>query len=235
MRRLHECLIVEQIEQDGNHRRRFDASGHMLAFPPAPFVDTASIQAITTPDALQLETQLMRHCVASYTDRVSDSQYAVYKVLEPERLTLGLSLRHGGVGLDQLKGVANRAPSPEAQAAVEHWLHEQLKVARSWGKGSVLRVLGIIALTLPGVSTALDLVVTTVTDGDDRLHCRLTDGYLKRVLHRTFLSLGLTVATSLEGSYTDSSANAEPSELVPSRQLVVSHRVAPVGTELSAY
>jgi len=112
VRRLHERLIVEQIEQDGNHRRRFDASGHMLAFPPAPFADTASIQAITTPDALQLETQSMRHCVASYTDRVYDGQYAVYKLLEPERLTLGLSLRHGGVALDQLKGVANRAPSP---------------------------------------------------------------------------------------------------------------------------
>jgi hypothetical protein len=73
----------------------------------------------------------MRHCVASYTDRVYDGQYAIYKVLEPERLTLGLRLRPGGVALDQLKGVANRAPSPEAQAAVEHWLHEQLKVARS--------------------------------------------------------------------------------------------------------
>ncbi|WP_200241893.1 PcfJ domain-containing protein [Lamprobacter modestohalophilus] len=131
VRRLHERLIVEQIEQDGNRRRRFDASGHILAFPPAPFADTASIQAITTPDALQLETQLMRHCVASYTDRVYDGQYAVYKVLEPERLTLGLSLRYGGVALDQLKGVSNRRPSPEAQAAVEHWLHEQLKVARS--------------------------------------------------------------------------------------------------------
>ncbi|MEA1053130.1 hypothetical protein U5801_25465, partial [Lamprobacter modestohalophilus] len=91
---------------------------------------------------------LMRHCVASYTYQIYDSQYAVYKVLEPERLTLGLSLRHGGVGLDQLKGVANRAPSPEAQAAVEQWLHEQLKVARSWGKGSVWRALGIIGADL---------------------------------------------------------------------------------------
>ncbi|MBK1621122.1 hypothetical protein CKO42_22415 [Lamprobacter modestohalophilus] len=132
VRRLHERLIVEQIEQDGNHHRRFDASGHLLAFPPAPFADTASIQAITTPDALQLETQSMRHCVASYTDRVYDGQYAVYKVLEPERLTLGLRLRDGGdVFLDQLKGFANQAPCPQAQAAVEQWLHEQLKAGRS--------------------------------------------------------------------------------------------------------
>ena len=96
VRRLHERLIAEQIEQDGNRHRRFDACGHLLAFPPAPFADTATIQSIKTPDALQLETQLMRHCVASYTDRVYDGQYAVYKVLEPERLTLGLSLRPSG-------------------------------------------------------------------------------------------------------------------------------------------
>ena len=126
VRRLHERLIVEQIAQDGNPRRRFTANGQILPFPPAPLADTATIQAIRTPDALQLETRLMRHCVASYTNAIYDGQYAVYQVLEPERLTLGLRLHRGGVSLDQLKGVSNRSPSAEAQAAVEQWLHAQL-------------------------------------------------------------------------------------------------------------
>ena len=131
VRRLHERLIAVQIEQEGNRLQRYDASGGALDFPPAPFADRATIQAIKTPKALQLETQLMRHCVASYTNRIYDGQYAVYQVLEPERLTLGLSLRHGRVTLDQLKGVANRPPSAEAQAAVEQWFHEQLERYRS--------------------------------------------------------------------------------------------------------
>jgi len=124
-------LILAQIEQEGNRLRRYDASGHALDFPPAPFTDTEQIQAITTPDGLQLETQLMRHCVASYSNRIYDGQYAIYKVLAPERLTLGLSLRNGRATLDQLRGVANHAPSAEAQAMVEQWLHAQLKPNRS--------------------------------------------------------------------------------------------------------
>jgi len=131
VRRLHERLILTQIAQEGHRLRRYDARGHALDFPPAPFTDTEHIQAIRTPDELQLETQQMRHCVASYSNRIYDGQYAVYKVLAPQRLTLGLSLRYGHAALDQLKGVANQAPSAAAQAAIEQWLHEQLKPTRS--------------------------------------------------------------------------------------------------------
>jgi hypothetical protein len=52
-----------------------------LDFPPAPFPDSATIQAIKTPDELQTETEPMQHCVASYANRIYDGQYAVYRVL----------------------------------------------------------------------------------------------------------------------------------------------------------
>jgi|GEM_PF-2050974 len=130
VRRLHERLILAQIEQGDHRLQRYDASGQALDFPPAPFADTKQIQAIRTPNELQLETRLMRHCVASYCNRIYDGQYAVYRVLEPERLTLGLNLRHGRASMDQLKGLANRAPSAEAQALIEQWLHGQLQPAQ---------------------------------------------------------------------------------------------------------
>lgn len=126
IRRLHERLIAVQMGQVRHRLRRYASDGRALDFPPAPFPDSAAIQSIKTPDDLQTETEQMQHCVASYANRVYDGQYAVYRVLEPERLTLGLSLRHGRAALDQLKGVANQAPSAEAQAVVEQWLHEQL-------------------------------------------------------------------------------------------------------------
>ncbi|EIC22029.1 PcfJ domain-containing protein [Thiorhodovibrio frisius] len=127
LRRLHDRLIAAQMHQDRCRLRRYDANGKVLSFPPAPFADTQSIQAIKTPDALQGETEEMAHCVSSYSERIYNGRYAVYKVLAPERLTLGLKIREGHVSFDQLRGLANKPPSQQAQAAVEQWFRDCLE------------------------------------------------------------------------------------------------------------
>jgi hypothetical protein len=126
LRRLHDRLIAAQMHQDRWRLRRYDANGKVLPFPSAPFPDTQSIRAIKTPDALQDETEQMAHCVSSYSDRIYNGRYAVYQVLAPERLTLGLKIHDGRVLFDQLRGAANQAPSPQAQAAVEQWFRDGL-------------------------------------------------------------------------------------------------------------
>jgi hypothetical protein len=130
LRRLHDRLVANQVRAPRQDRCRYDASGRSLPFPPAPFADTQTIQAIRTPEALQRETEEMVHCVASYTERIYDGRYAVYRVLAPERLTLGLTLHDGRVAFDQLRGVGNHAPSLAAHQAVEQWLHDCLEATR---------------------------------------------------------------------------------------------------------
>lgn len=127
LRRLHDRLVAAQMHQESTRPRRYDANGKVLPYPPAPFADTQSIQAIKTPDALQAETEEMAHCVSSYSERIYKGRYAVYKVLAPERLTLGLKIHDGRVSFDQLRGIANQAPSQPAQAAVEQWFRERLR------------------------------------------------------------------------------------------------------------
>lgn len=129
LRRLHERLIAAQMQQDRQRLQRYDLTGKAQPFPPAPFADTETIQALKTPDALQTETEEMAHCVSSYSDRVYDGRYAVYRVLAPERLTLGLKIGDGGVSFDQLRGVGNQLPSQAAHTAVQQWLHLCLQEA----------------------------------------------------------------------------------------------------------
>nr|WP_274607975.1 PcfJ domain-containing protein [Thiorhodovibrio winogradskyi] len=128
--RLHDRLVAAQMRQESWRLRRFDANGKVVPYPPAPFADTQSIQAIKTPDALQAETEEMAHCVSSYSERIYNGRYAVYKVLAPERLTLGLKIHDGRVLFDQLRGVANQTPSQQAQAAVEQWFRDCLEGSR---------------------------------------------------------------------------------------------------------
>lgn len=129
LRRLHDRLIAAQMQQDRSRLRRYDQHGKILPFPPAPFADNDWVQAITTPDALQSETEEMMHCVSSYSERIYNGRYAVYQVLVLERLTLGLKIRDGHVSFDQLQGVANQRPSAAAHTVVDRWLHACLEAS----------------------------------------------------------------------------------------------------------
>ncbi len=92
-------------------------------FPPPPFPGDEVFVPIRDPRELKLEGRFMRHCVNTYLRKVEVGAVCVYKVLAPERATLGLrrvSALHWEI-LD-LKCVCNQRPSAATVAAVNTWL-----------------------------------------------------------------------------------------------------------------
>lgn len=66
----------------------------------------------------------MHHCVGSYAEKIANNEVFIYKVTEPERLTLALKRYSSCWLLDELKGFQNAAPSPESRQAVRDWLQQ---------------------------------------------------------------------------------------------------------------
>ena len=66
----------------------------------------------------------MSHCVGSYWRKIVRGDYAVYRVLEPERATLGLrwSKARPAWSIDQLRGFANQPVRPETKVLVRDWV-----------------------------------------------------------------------------------------------------------------
>ncbi len=90
--------------------------------PPPGFVP------LRTSADLRKEGREMSNCVGSYWSRVQRGQYAVYRVLEPERATLGLRFNRvrGAWWIDQLKGPANQPVRPETRLFVRDWVETGL-------------------------------------------------------------------------------------------------------------
>jgi hypothetical protein len=105
--------------------------------PPPGFVP------LRTSADLRKEGREMSNCVGSYWGRVQRGQYAVYRVLEPERATLGLRFNRarGAWWIDQLKGPANQPVRPETRLYVRDWVETGLvrPEAARWARDAVRR------------------------------------------------------------------------------------------------
>ncbi len=91
--------------------------------PPVPGTD--AIIPIRSRRELADEGREQQHCVLSYHTEIRSGRYWVYRVLQPERCTLGLTLTPGiRPRIDQLKGYRNGSVDPETRAMVQAWLAE---------------------------------------------------------------------------------------------------------------
>jgi hypothetical protein len=96
--------------------------------PPAPLLQPPSsppgIVRLLTRAELRAEGREMGHCVASYGRKVEGGEYAVYRVLAPERATLGLrfSRARGLWGIDQIRGHANVGVRCETRLYLRDWI-----------------------------------------------------------------------------------------------------------------
>jgi hypothetical protein len=122
MQREHDRLIMRLNElEDG-------IQAHGEQYPDAPLPGTELIVPITGYGELALESRTQSHCVRSYHGQIKAGHYYVYRVLHPERATLGLSLsRTSPPRIDQLKGYRNEPVSEETQRFVLDWLEQALK------------------------------------------------------------------------------------------------------------
>ncbi len=101
-----------------------DAYGAAIPFPPPPVAPSGSIYWLSTPEEVIDEGRAMRHCVASYAQRVQRGEYALYHMNEPANLTIGLRQSLAGWQLDQVRGICNRLPTREELQAIDVWFLE---------------------------------------------------------------------------------------------------------------
>lgn len=123
---IHDRLIEvlnQQIRQPS-----FAAQREHKPFPAPPLPGNHDIVPITDLVTLHAESLQQRHCVASYGYEIEDGHYYVYRVLSPERATLGIKITrtHSGASqlrIDQLKGELNRPVLDATYQAVLLWFN----------------------------------------------------------------------------------------------------------------
>jgi len=92
-------------------------------FPEPPILGTDSIIPITGARELALEGKIQHHCVRSYEDPILNNEYYVYRVLTPERATLGLALhKELPPSIDQVLLSWNKPVSKETRNMIESWM-----------------------------------------------------------------------------------------------------------------
>ncbi|MEH6823754.1 MAG: PcfJ domain-containing protein [Motiliproteus sp.] len=101
-------------------------SGYEVAFPTPPLNGNEHIVAIENGSELKIEGRSMCHCIYSYLHEVLDGRYYAFRVLWPERATLGVWIESCGgsqrVRLDQLKGRKNTAVAKQTEDFVTAWI-----------------------------------------------------------------------------------------------------------------
>lgn len=117
---LHDGLI-EQF-----NRHQIDTQKNTL-YPICTLEESDTIIQIKTAYELMQEGKEMAHCVASYHKRVLNGEYFVFKVLAPERATLGLHFIRGELRIDQLYLKRNATPEKQTQESVYWWFENQDK------------------------------------------------------------------------------------------------------------
>lgn len=127
MQRLHDRL-VEHINRQDEFNFHRDDWGDIKELPPPPLPGNESIKPVTTQQQIVNEGREMKHCIASFVELVLSGEFYVYQMLEPERLTIGLTisqpLLHGEASryrLREVRGKYNHYPTEASMRLIEDW------------------------------------------------------------------------------------------------------------------
>jgi hypothetical protein len=124
LQRLHDRLVEDLNELRGTKLIR-DKDGQPKPIPEPPLQSGYSIEPITRQMDLIKEGREMRHCIASHLFNVVAGDYAVYRMAEPERLTIEvLVTQWGQCFIKEVRGKGNKLPSAQAMQVVEQWFQE---------------------------------------------------------------------------------------------------------------
>ena len=124
LQRLHDNLVVELNETRGTKLIR-DHTGNPKPIPSAPLRSAYSIEPITNQIDLVKEGREMKHCIASHLFSVVSGDYAVYRMHEPERLTIEILVTDWGqCYLKEVRGKGNRRPTAASMEIIEKWFVE---------------------------------------------------------------------------------------------------------------
>lgn len=93
-------------------------------FPPPPFPGTADIIPICALKELEKEGNEMDHCVTSLAGDVYNGKQYFYKVVSPQRATVGISIGDEGQVNFECKLKNNKEPSKATIDIVKSWLNQ---------------------------------------------------------------------------------------------------------------
>ena len=92
-------------------------------FPEAPVPGLKDIIVpITTPKELYLEGKIQNHCVADYIPLVSKGRMFFYKIIQPERCTLGLTKKKMNWEIFDIRGKSNSSICQRTLCFICQWL-----------------------------------------------------------------------------------------------------------------
>ncbi len=119
------ATVYEACERYLNDQQRFELEDHWYErYPLLPWASHECILQITDYQQLFLEAHQQLNCALNYRSDLANNEYALFKVLEPERATLGLkwSPKQQRFQFDQLVAKNNQAVNIETRRFVKRWL-----------------------------------------------------------------------------------------------------------------
>ena len=96
-----------------------------VVLPKSPVPGTADIFPLLTARDLHEEGRVQHNCVGGYVSKVRSGRAYIYRILQPERATLEITMNsEGDWKIAQLKCRSNTAVSAATRQAVESWLDQ---------------------------------------------------------------------------------------------------------------
>ena len=93
-----------------------------VIFEPTTLKGTKFIIPILSLLELRKEGRDLKHCIRSYQYQISEGTYAAFKVMKPERATLGIDINEcGKYSIDQIQGLSNDTVSKETIDYIGKW------------------------------------------------------------------------------------------------------------------
>lgn len=128
LQQLHDRL-VERFNRDSGKDPEAQRAAHAeeLAqeqgdYPSPPVAAIEGIEPLTSWLELLEEGSMMHHCVGSYDIPVALGEVFVYRMVNPERLTIALEYRNNRWVVGEVRGHCNANPSPGALDIVRRWV-----------------------------------------------------------------------------------------------------------------
>jgi len=119
LKAVHDKLVVDVLSKEHGDEMS-------VIYPDPPIQGNNYIVPITSKGSLFNEAVSQHHCVMIFHKEILEGSYYVYKILIPERATLGLRIESGQKPqIDQLVLERNESVSAETKLIVESWLNKQ--------------------------------------------------------------------------------------------------------------
>lgn len=129
---------IKKLHDNLSKRMNISIRAEELHFPPTHLKPTDHIKQILSLSELKEEGEEMNHCIFSYHEKIYLGEYAAFKVVKPERATLGVKIIGSrNYEIDQIQGYSNSPVSENTHQFVHNWFLSEISQNQ------------IISLTLP--------------------------------------------------------------------------------------